>query len=228
MITTIRRPAPAARAAAAAITVAVLAAAPAAPLQAQAGAAPQSPPPAAAAPADGRTPMHANLAGQYRIVSTLLTRAADAMPEEHYGFQPTPDMRPFLGNITHAALSNYGFCANLRRTKPPVDLATFAASITTKAQAQKALADSIAFCSEFTSALTAPGPVETYTATRRLPDGTSSPVQVEVGGLLANLTAHQNEVYGYTAVYLRLKGIVPPSSAGRTAGRGRAGGGGLR
>jgi hypothetical protein len=60
----------------------------------------------------------------------------------------------------------------------------------------------------------------TYTANSRGPDGAPTQVQVGIGGLMANLVAHQNEVYGYTAVYLRLKGIVPPSSAG-SAGRGR-------
>jgi hypothetical protein len=30
---------------------------------------------------------------------------------------------------------------------------------------------------------------------------------------LNNLVRHSNEVYGYMCVYLRLKGIVPPSSA---------------
>jgi hypothetical protein len=31
-------------------------------------------------------------------------------------------------------------------------------------------------------------------------------------GLLAGMISHSNEQYGYMAVYLRLKGIVPPSS----------------
>jgi hypothetical protein len=34
-------------------------------------------------------------------------------------------------------------------------------------------------------------------------------------GTLWGLVAHSNEEYGYSAVYLRLKGITPPSSAGR-------------
>jgi hypothetical protein len=31
-------------------------------------------------------------------------------------------------------------------------------------------------------------------------------------GLLFGMTSHSNEQYGYMAVYLRLKGIVPPST----------------
>ena len=34
-------------------------------------------------------------------------------------------------------------------------------------------------------------------------------------GTLARTVIHDNEEYGYMAVYLRLKGVVPPSSEGR-------------
>jgi len=33
--------------------------------------------------------------------------------------------------------------------------------------------------------------------------------------LLEYNTGHSNEEYGYMSVYMRLKGIVPPSSAGK-------------
>jgi hypothetical protein len=36
----------------------------------------------------------------------------------------------------------------------------------------------------------------------------------KLGALIGN-TTHDNEEYGYLAVYIRLKGEVPPSSQGR-------------
>jgi hypothetical protein len=39
--------------------------------------------------------------------------------------------------------------------------------------------------------------------------------------LLTNLIAHDNEEYGIVTVYMRLKGLVPPST--EYAGRGRGG-----
>ena len=36
-----------------------------------------------------------------------------------------------------------------------------------------------------------------------------------VGTLTRNTVSHNNEEYGYGAIYLRLKGLVPPSSEGR-------------
>jgi hypothetical protein len=34
-------------------------------------------------------------------------------------------------------------------------------------------------------------------------------------GLLVGMTSHSNEQYGYMAVYLRLKGLAPPSGESR-------------
>jgi hypothetical protein len=39
------------------------------------------------------------------------------------------------------------------------------------------------------------------------------PVEGARGGMLVGLSVHGNEVYGTIAVYLRLKGIVPPTTA---------------
>jgi len=45
---------------------------------------------------------------------------------------------------------------------------------------------------------------------RPVPPGASTRTRIFT---LANIVRHTNEVYGYMCVYLRLKGIVPPSSA---------------
>lgn len=37
--------------------------------------------------------------------------------------------------------------------------------------------------------------------------------------LLVSMISHSNEQHGYMAVYLRLKGIVPPSTEAMNAGR---------
>ena len=40
-------------------------------------------------------------------------------------------------------------------------------------------------------------------------------VDMSKPGLLAWNSSHDNEMYGITAAFLRIKGIVPPSSEGR-------------
>ena len=43
-------------------------------------------------------------------------------------------------------------------------------------------------------------------------EGQRVPVKVPHGSMMTSLVAHNNEMYGYPSMYLRLKGIVPPSS----------------
>jgi ketosteroid isomerase-like protein len=186
---------------------------------------PQTPPPstAPAAPAPPASlATHTQMQSQFRTIQRWLARAAELMPEDAYSFRPSPEMRPFVQNIAHAARSNFGYCSNMLREPSPAQDKAFEASITTKAQAIKALADSVAFCDRFMTSMTAESLNATYAATTRRPDGATAPLQVAIGGLVTNLLTHQNEVYGYTAVYLRLKGIVPPSTA-PPAGRGAGG-----
>src|SRR5688572_18779839 len=40
-----------------------------------------------------------------------LVEAAEKMPEEHYGFKPTPDVRPFSQVLMHAAISRFRTCS---------------------------------------------------------------------------------------------------------------------
>lgn len=190
----------------------------------------QSPPATQAPPASqppARITVASQLASQYSQAKRALTAAAAAMPEDSYAYRPVPEVRTFAAAVAHVAVSNYGYCANLTGTPAPVDVKgpeaskAFTDAIVTKAQATKALADSFAYCDGFVSALKPENMTDTYTATSRGPDGTTRPIPVERAGLLAGLTAHNNEMYGYLAVYLRLKGIVPPTS--QPAGRGRGG-----
>jgi hypothetical protein len=46
-------------------------------------------------------------------------------------------------------------------------------------------------------------------------EGQRTPAKVQAGASATAFLAHNNEMYGYMAVYLRLKGIVPPSSEPR-------------
>jgi hypothetical protein len=136
----------------------------------------------------------------YTAIKGYLTRAAAAMPEENYGFKPTPDIRSFgelLGHISDH-LMNYCSTAN------GAHKAGTAASKTTKADLTAALAASVAECD------TAWGSLTDANATQMVG-------QRSRPGTLILDVVHSNEEYGYMSVYFRLKGLVPPSSdrAGR-------------
>jgi hypothetical protein len=184
----------------------------------RAGQAPATPPPAAQTPPASLT-IDAQLRSQYGSVRSALTRTADKMPEDAYAFRPVPEVRTFAAAVAHAAATNFGMCANLTGKPNPMAGVDLEKTLTSKTDVVKALNDSFAFCDPYVNQLTPQSMAETYKATS-IRDGQRSSIDVARGGLLGNLIAHNNEMYGYLAVYLRLKGIVPPSSDRGSRGRG--------
>ena len=85
---------------------------------------------------------------------------------------------------------------------------------TTKAEFLKALADSFAFCDGAYAALTDANSHDFV----RLGQG-----EIARAAALANNLAHNNEMYGTASVYMRAKGLVPPSTERQMQGRGGRG-----
>jgi len=148
----------------------------------------------------GQAPSTADAIRQYyNGVKNNILKAADKMPDDGYSFKPTPEQRSFGGWIAHVADAQTAGCSRALGTPK----APSAASKTTKADLVAALKDSFDTCDAAYAALTdsnAGDTVQSYRgATTRL-------------AALAGNVVHDNECYGAMAVYLRLKGIVPPSS----------------
>lgn len=138
----------------------------------------------------------------YQGLQRNLTEAAEKMPEEHYGFRATPDVKPFGQLVAHVALAQFGTCSMLKgEPNPRKDEKEEATR--TKAEALALLKASAGYCDPLVSALT-----ET-TMTELTKAGEN---QVAKGLLPASLITHGMEMYGTMAVYLRLKGIVPPTT----------------
>ena len=151
----------------------------------------------------------------YNSVKTNLINAANAMPEAGYSFSPVPEEMSFGKWVAHVADSQTGTCSGLNGQAKRGDAATK----TSKADLVAALKASFDECDTAYNALTDANALELVTAGR----GQSSRA-----GRLANNVAHDNECYGSMAVYLRLKSVVPPSTAARGGmggGRGMSGGG---
>jgi DinB superfamily len=139
---------------------------------------------------------------QYNGIKNNLLKAADKMPEDAYDFKPSPEERSFGGWVAHVADAQTAGCS--RALGNPTGGG--AASKTSKIDLVAALKDSFTTCDAAYAALTdsnASEPVQSYRGpTPRL------------AALVGNIE-HDNECYGSMAVYLRLKGIVPPSSEPR-------------
>jgi DinB superfamily len=138
----------------------------------------------------------------YTSVKNNLLKAAEKMPEEGYAFKATPEVRTFGQLIAHIADSQTRTCTAVNGEQKSGS----AGSKTAKADLVAALKASFADCDSAYDALT------DATATDMIK--TARGQRSRLGTLVGN-TIHDNEEYGYLAVYMRLKGVVPPSSEGR-------------
>jgi hypothetical protein len=144
------------------------------------------------------SPFAAEAKKDYAAVKNNLMKAADAMPEEGYAFKATPDVRTFGALVAHVAETQSWACGTLlgSTSKP-------AKPGNTKAEAVAALKEAFVTCDSAYDAVTADNQTEIA--------GTGLLKRSRLAALFLN-NEHNNETYGTMSVYLRLKGIVPPSS----------------
>jgi len=140
----------------------------------------------------------------YSIFSHNVVAGAEKMPEENYSFQPTPDVRTFGQLVGHIADANNMFCGIV--LGEPRSTVSIEKTKTTKADLVQALQDAVAHCNKAYEGMSdAQGTELVKFMGRDVPKLT----------MLSLNTAHTDEHYGNMVTYLRLKGIVPPSTAER-------------
>ena len=137
-------------------------------------------------------------------VTAWIERAAEKMPEEQYAFKPDPAARSFGQILGHIADTDYLFCSTVLGENNPAP--GIEKTKTTKAELMSALHDAFAYCSRAYDALTDANANETVKAFGQ--------ERNKLGVLWFN-ASHNLEHYGNLVVYMRLKGIVPPSSDGK-------------
>lgn len=146
-------------------------------------------------------PISTSEKGVYSYISGAAIGAAEKMPEANYSFKPTPDVRSFGQLVGHVADASYNFCAEVLGEQPPAK--DIEKTKTSKADLVAALKDSVAYCNKAYGGMT---------------DAKGAEMMKLFNFNLAKLTvlsvntAHTDEHYGNMVTYLRLKGIVPPTS----------------
>ena len=170
----------------------------------------------AQSPPSGPVGLAAYLQILYGRYKENLVQAAEKMPESDYSFKPTPEIRTYGGQLGHAANFHYIGCAALKGEANPMQGQNLEQK-TTKAEFVKALGDSFAYCDSLFSALT------DESALQMVPPSGAVTVPIARAAVLTNLLTHDNEVYGTVTVYLRLKGLVPPSTENEIRARGAQG-----
>lgn len=138
----------------------------------------------------------------YDGTKKLILRSVELMPEEKYGYRPVESVRTYGQIVGHIADSQYAFCSAVLEEKNPAPRVE--KTKTTKAGLIAALHEAFAYCDRAYASVT---------------DTTgSTPVKFFLGqpkpklGILAINTTHSVEHYGNLVTYLRMQGIVPPTS----------------
>jgi uncharacterized damage-inducible protein DinB len=137
----------------------------------------------------------------WQVQSGYVTQAAEDMPEAKYSYKPTPDVRSFGQLVAHVAGSQYMICAaaigDSARAEDDIEK-----SKTSKADLVAAMRASNEYCAR---------------AYRQTDNASAHTVKLfgqertRLNVLMLNAT-HDAEHYGNIVTYLRLNGMVPPSS----------------
>lgn len=140
-----------------------------------------------------------------------LVPAAEAMPEDKFGFAPTQGefkgVRTFAEQVKHVAAVNYILAGAILEQKPPVMTNDEAgpASISSKADIVQYLKDSFTYVHKAIDTIND----KNLTATVRSPWGEGMVTRLS---LATSVSWHGYDHYGQMVEYLRMNGIVPPAS----------------
>ena len=141
---------------------------------------------------------------------------AEAMPEDKYNFSPESlnipgsdfkGVRRFAVQVKHVAASNYFIWSHLTGDKLPEGLkdGNGPENLKTKAEIIKFLQDSFALGHKAAARLTTENMLQTAEGSK------SSRLHLATFGV-----AHAFDHYGQMVEYLRMNGIVPPASRGKS------------
>jgi DinB superfamily len=131
-----------------------------------------------------------------------ILKAAEKMPAEDYQYKPTPEVRTFARVVNHVTEAQSRSCG-IANHVAPADIAKPPADTADKDTIIAGLKASFAECDKAFAATTDANFTEMFAVGQ----GKRSRA-----GLMWGTVSHDNEQYATLAMYLRLKGLTPPSS----------------
>ena len=158
--------------------------------------------PAGSATAPGASGPVAEVQRSYAGLKANILKAADKTPAEDFSFRPTPEVRSFARVVNHITEAQLHACGAVNGTAQTA-LPKVPAETADKAAVVGALQASFAECDKAFAALTDANLLD------MLPLGPGKRSRI---GLLWGDVSHDNEQYATLALYMRLKGLAPPSS----------------
>ena len=139
----------------------------------------------------------------YGIAKNDVLGSLDKVSDALWSFQPTPDIRTFGQLFAHIADGQYEFCSAAAGKSVSKDIEK---TLKTKAEIAPALKSAFAYCDEIYAGMTDANAAEMVSFFN---------MKITKLGAMDFNTAHTMEHYGNLVTYMRLKGIVPPSSESR-------------
>ena len=171
-------------------------------------------------PAQGQSSQAVTLASvvdhQINTVEKQVVEAAEAMPEDKFNFTPESltipggdykGVRSFAVQVKHIAASNYFLWSPIRGDAVPATIkdGNGPADVKSKAEILKLLKESFALGHKAAATLTPENMLQPYA-----PGKATRLDRTEFG------VAHAYNHYGQMIEYLRMNGIVPPASRGKS------------
>ena len=158
----------------------------------------------AVAPAAVANPMLASSKVFYQNAKQDILRSADKVPEDKYSFRPADSVRTMGQLFAHVADGQYEFCGAADGKR---DMKNVEQSAKTKADIVAALKTAFAYCDAVYAGMTDAKAAEMMPA--------FGGIKISRLSMLDFNVAHTMEHYGNLVTYMRIQGIVPPSSESR-------------
>ena len=143
----------------------------------------------------------AEVQASYGRLKDNILKAAEKMPAADYQFKGTPDIRTYARVVNHITEAQQHTCTALNGTK--FDAKSVPADTADKDAVVAGLKASFAECDKAYAGLADANVLTTVTY--------GPFTRTRVGAAWGNVS-HDNEQYAILSLYLRLKGIVPPTS----------------
>jgi uncharacterized damage-inducible protein DinB len=150
-----------------------------------------------------KSPLVSSAQGLFFVAKGDVLKSMDKIPDNLWSFQPTPEVRTVGQLFAHIADGQYEFCSSAQGT--PVDKG-IEKTAKTKAEISAAVKEAFAYCDAAFAKMTDASAAETVSFFGH---------QLTRLSIMDFNTAHTMEHYGNLVTYMRLKGIVPPSSEGQ-------------
>ena len=143
-----------------------------------------------------------SIMARWNQAKTFTLQVADAMPADAYDFKPKAEMRPYGELMVHIGQANVFYLSRMAKNGVPDSLK--APKPIDKASAMKYLSDTFDFCASVLQPLSVADLDKGYAGRPGTPSMTG-------WDLVMNVFIHTAHHRGYADVYLREKGITPPT-----------------